>query len=703
VKTFDVLLIAVLFLLFCSSSVVGAESDSILLTPEDMRGAYSVVSRQGTSVHDPSIVLRPGASTYYYVFGSHNAVSYSKDLWKWNTVYNESETNALFGSSYTQKCSYNKAFKTNKVTKVMRLNEAGDTVEVDFGNYDASAWSTALKNSDGTAHTIAGNMWAPDVIYNPVMKKWCMYLSLNGPTWNSVIILLTAGMVQGPYVYQGPVVYSGFNVTSAEATSYKHTDLEIAIGNQPSLPSRYQTGNKWGDNWPHCIDPCVYYDKDSCLWLCYGSWSGGIYTIELDESTGLRDYCRTYKTTGSGKTVKEDPYFGIKIAGGCYVSGEGPYIYRDGDYYYLFVTYGGLNPDAGYEMRLFRSKSPSGPFKDIMGNDAIFTSWVKNYGTASNKHGNKVLGNYRWDMMTNAEVAQGHNSAVIDPSTGNAYLVYHTKFNNGTSAHQVRVHQLLKNAQGWPLATPYEYHSEIVNDDSIASSLRFDSTQLVGEYQVMSHPYAIDYEHLAYSSPKNICLNADGTITGQQSGTWKLVDGTSYVTINLAGTTYYGCFVEQTIDLTNIKAVCFTALSGSGVTLWGSKADSKAVVALNCNKLTPSFKSGAIVSEDLTLPVSTLLGGKTTWKSSDEGVISTAGKVTPAAQDETVTMTAMISHGIYYAEKSYNLTVKGNPSGLQIITASPETEIIYNILGQRVERPLFPGIYLINGDKVLVK
>ena len=53
-----------------------------------------------------------------------------------------------------------------------------------------------------------------------------------------------------------------------------------------------------------------------------------------------------------------------------------------------------------------------------------------------------------WGTMTVGECAEGHNSACVD-ADGNAFVVYHTKFNNGTVHHQVRVRQLFQNEYGW--------------------------------------------------------------------------------------------------------------------------------------------------------------------------------------------------------------------------------------------------------------
>ena len=150
-------------------------------------------------------------------------------------------------------------------------------------------------------------MWAPDVIYNKKMGKWCMYLSINGDGWYSSIIMLTADNITGPYRYQAPVVMSGFR----SGDSYKSTDLEIVLGEQASLPSRYAPSDNYGNHWPNAIDPCVFYDEDGKLWMSYGSWSGGIFMLELDEETGLRDYDVTY-----AENETSDPYFGKKIAGG---------------------------------------------------------------------------------------------------------------------------------------------------------------------------------------------------------------------------------------------------------------------------------------------------------------------------------------------------------------------------------------------------
>ena len=486
------------------------------------------------SVHDPSVVWEPTSKTYY-IFGSHRAAAKTTDLMGWTA----------FAPTY------------------------------DYSKYDPSVWSGAYGN-----YSIDGNQWAPDVIWNKAMKKWCMYLSINGPTWNSSIVLLTSDNIEGPYFCQGPVVFSGFNVTSTEGVSYKHTDLEQAIGPLSGLPERYNVGNKWGDRWPHCIDPCVFYDEEEQLWMSYGSWSGGIWMLRLDESTGLRDYSVSYPEEGSGNGVTSDSYFGTKIAGGFYVSGEASYIEYIGGYYYLFVTYGGLAAggdkndynNGGYQMRVFRSEKPDGPYLDARGTDAIFKSYMLDFGpNANDNRGVNIFGAYgEWGnqaISNYGERSQGHNS-IIAAEDGRTYLVYHTRFQNRGEEHQVRVHQVFQNEDGWLVAAPFEYTGEQVVSADIATTQQVTTDRIPGTYQLLIHPFKLDHTKKEIAKPVEIELHADGTITGGSTGSWAVQEGTSYISITL-DREYKGVMIEQTLEPTDDKTIAFTVMNRNGVTVWG--------------------------------------------------------------------------------------------------------------------------------------
>jgi len=447
--------------------------------------------------------------------------------------------------------------------------------------FDVEAYSAAGNGS----YDISGNLWAPDVIWNPTMNKWCMYLSINGDNANCSIVLLTSDNIEGPYLYEGPVVFSGFNIGSSQ--SYKYTDLEIALGTQTSLPDRYNVGNLsgWRQRWPNAIDPCVFYDESGKLWMSYGSWHGGIFMLELDEKTGLRDYDVTYTYTEGSKgadDVREDPYFGKKIAGGRHVSGEASYIkYIDG-YYYLYVTYGGLNANAGYQMRVFRSANPDGPYSDPYhsGAVAIYDEARVNYGpdgTRKTDRGENIFGAYGdWGYMAtgdDSERSQGHNSVITNGDQ--TFMVYHTRFQNRGEGHELRVHQVFKNSDGWLCAAPFEYTGETVTNTQIKTTQQISTADIPGNYKVMLHTLNLDHANKQLTTPVDIELKSDGSITGDMTGSWSITAGTSYISITVGGKTYKGVMIEQTMEPTTQTVAAFTAMTTSnGNTLWGYKTPS---------------------------------------------------------------------------------------------------------------------------------
>ena len=506
------------------------------------------------SVHDPSIVWDQTTSTYY-IFGSHRAAAKCSNLMSWEAF------TAPWATATSSNADNVDAFTTPQVTKVTKGGQ-----QYDF-NFNALEWSK--RGSD--SYDVNGNMWAPDVIYNKKMGKYCMYLSVNGDYWYSSIIMLTADNITGPYRYQAPVVMSGFR----SGDSYKSTDLEIVIGSQASLPSRYAPSDNYGNHWPNAIDPCVFYDEEGKLWMSYGSWSGGIFMLELDEETGLRDYDVTY-----AESSNSDPYFGKKIAGGYYSSGEASYIEYIGGYYFLFVTYGGLEAAGGYQMRVFRSLNPDGPYVDSKGATALLGQRYLNYGPDEDdgNRGVNIFGAYsKWGNLltgganeTSGERSQGHNSIIAAPD-GRTYLVYHTRFQDWGEGHQVRVHQVYQNEEGWLVAAPFEYTGEGIKSAGIAAAQKVATADIPGQYKLLGHRYGLNHEAKEYAVPVDVTLNADGTISGDATGTWTAKAGTSYVTIKL-GSEYKGVMVPQTLEPTDVKTPCFTALdSSTGVTIWGYK------------------------------------------------------------------------------------------------------------------------------------
>jgi len=656
-------------------NLVAAEANAqTALTTAKLNTLSATSGGSWVGIHDPSVVFR---NNTYYIWGSHLGVATSTDLQNFTPL---SAGNSTFvkldsqGSTSGTYCSFANAFNVQQVTQVK--NAKGETV--DMPNFDAAAYCS--RYASNKAEWLSGDMWAPDIIWNDNMKKWCMYLSLNGDNWSSIIILLTATTATGPFTYQGPIVMGGFNgqtYNGVAAPTYADTDLEIALGETlTSTPSRYIQSNN-GVFWPNCIDPCVFFDEEGELWMTYGSWSGGIFLLRLDKETGMRDYTYTYESdyASSGASGVSDPYYGLKIAGGHYVSGEGPYVQHIGDYYYLFVSYGGFAPDGGYDMRIFRSTTPEGPYKDASGNVATFTGYQLNYGpNANDNRGMRLMGAYNdWGGLQNVgECAQGHNSACQDDE-GRSFVVYHTKFNDGTAGFQVRVHQLFTNQYGWLVAAPFCYRGETATDETIAATQTWTKDELAGDYQVLLHPYKLDHANYEEMVPSTITLTADGKVTGELSGTWGVTEGTSYMWIRVENVSYYGVFCEQEINgattsnytTSGMKAIAFTSVANSGVPLWGYKLQPQYAVAWNYANHTIPVKEGQTVSSNLSLMFETDNNTTLTWTSSQPDVISETGKYAPLPEATDVTLTGRLQCGDYYWEQTYNVTAQKEiiPSG----------------------------------------
>lgn len=483
-----------------------------------------VSSTSRVAVHDPSIVY--GNDGYYYIFGSHMAWAKTKDLVNWSTVTNNINTN--------------------------------------YATIFATPGTWAAKGS--SSYDISGNLWAPDVIYNPTMGKWCMYMSVNGSNYCSSIALATADSINGPYTYKGTIVYSGFLASGTR--SYTYTDYQKATGSTDV--SRFLSNGSWNSAYgTNAIDPCVRFDENGDLWMSYGSWFGGIYMLKLDVNTGLRDYDYTYSTV----TDESDAYMGIKLAGGYGLSGEGSYITYDEEtgYYYMYLSYCGLDATdsfSGYHLRMYRSENITGPYVDAAGNSSIYTAYWDNQSL----HGVKLFGNYAFSSMsgngqlsTNGYMSGGHNSAFVD-GDGQHYLVYHTRFNNGTEWHEVRVHQQFMNEDGWLVTAPYEYRGSEISETG------YDKSEIVGTYEFINHGLAAATEYTDMLDTMEVMLLGDGTIAGDVSGTWSMQEGNYYATMEIGGITYKGVFFKQYDESSSHKEVMtFSLIGDNNTSIWGSK------------------------------------------------------------------------------------------------------------------------------------
>ena len=509
---------------------------------EDLEN-YISGNMKRVSVHDPSIFVETDSdgTRMYYVFGTHITTARSVDLANWT----------VFTNGYTAR---------------------GNTLYGDLSANLSEPFQWAGENDSDCKGGFA--VWAPDVVYNEEYVNedgskgaYMIYFCTSSTYCRSAIAYAVSNRVDGEYIYKGTLVYSGFTEESAKDNNseidklWANTNIDelMAEGRlEEGFNSEWASGISYNTDYsPNAIDPAIFWDTQGRMWMCYGSWSGGIYLLELDPATGDAIYPGQNGTTEDGRVI--DKYFGIRIAGGHTLSSEGPYILYDPEteYYYLYMTYNFLDSKSGYNMRLFRSKDPTGPYLDAAGNSAVFSSRSIN----QYKIGIKVMGNYAFSCHSNGYRSPGHCSGFIDED-GSMYLLYHTRFQSSGEYFEVRVHQQFVNEAGWPVTAVFENRGDEI------SKTGYDAEELAGAYEYINHGTASDGAKV--KTPEFIVLEADGTVSGDVRGSWKETEGTYYATIEIDGVVYQGVFFRQHDESADSELrMTFTAIGNNNETIWG--------------------------------------------------------------------------------------------------------------------------------------
>ncbi|MCG9696629.1 LamG-like jellyroll fold domain-containing protein [Shewanella sp. Isolate11] len=557
----------------------------------------SVIDFNDLAVHDPSVIK---ADDTYYVFGSHLAAAKSIDLMNWSYITRDDNGVERIANDATD------------------LNPLFDTMSTEM-----------TEGFEWTGPYFKGS-WAADVIQLKDDKYYFYYNWCNNPDndveavchHRSFIGVAVADNVEGPYVNKGVFLRSGM------------TDQEIVDGKGPEGVTHYDPATM-----PNAIDPDVFYDKDGQLWMTYGSYSGGIFILKMDEDTAMPE-------PGQG--------YGTRLTGGNFHANEGSYILYspESDYYYLFTSIGGFNADGGYNIRVSRSVNPDGPYFDAAGND-MSTVYDSPEG-----FGNKLMGGFEFVAKT-GDVGQsygylspGHNSAYYDAETGKHLLITHTRFPERGEQHSIRVHEMYVNADGWLVASPHRYTP--IDGDNIV-----DGVDVVGDYRF------INLGHDTNTAAKEsvyITLTENRTVEGDVTGTYRLSDNEpNRITLTLSDIgKVEGVMSWQWDDVLQKLVPTFSALSNEGVSVWGSQ-----LLPLSgqevADKIAAAITIPAEVKEDsIVLPAEATRGATIVWTSSNNDYVRPDGTVirpNAGEGDQVVTLTATITvHGVTVV-KTYEVTV----------------------------------------------
>lgn len=550
-------------------------------------GIVNSLGYNDIGVHDPSIVKVDGT---YYVFGSHLAAAKTTDLMDWQYVSNSVNDTPLFD------------------------NYASDIA-------DGIAWT------DG----FIGN-WAADVIQAPDGKFWFYYnhCGQDNPDtpefdevcWHrSYLGLAVADNIEGPYEDQGIFLRSGHR--AGELETYP---VEGVTNYNPAVH-------------PNAIDPAAFYDKNDNLWMVYGSYSGGIFILAMDETTGMPE-------PGQG--------FGKHLVGGNFNAIEGSFVIYSAhsDYYYLFWSNAAFGAGGGYNIRVARSRTPDGPYLDAAGNDMV-------NATVANNFGNKLLGSHLWASAFGERSAQygynapGHNSALYDEQLDKYLLFTHTRFPqeerryDNAEAHAVRVHEMWLNNDDWLVVSPHRF-APIEGENLV------DAGDIAGDYRLILQGKDSNGEE--HRSVYVTLTHQERLVQGELQGVYKLYsDQPGRVLITINDNSSYEAVAKWQWNVEDERfEVVLTGLNNVGESLIAAKlpSQSAAQIVNDINAaLEQTFVNRAdptqtlVVKQNLSFPVTGARGAKISWSSNNPRYITDDGTVTRPNVGEgvqTVTLTATV-------------------------------------------------------------
>ncbi len=247
------------------------------------------------------------------------------------------------------------------------------------------------------APTFDDHIWAPDIQFHN--GQYYLYYSVSGFGKNTSGIGVTVNKTLNP-----------------RSPDYKWVDKGMVL---QSVPVR--------DDW-NAIDPNVIEDGKGNAWMSFGSFWSGLKLVKLNQDwTGLAEpqEWRAIASRTSGEAAATEKAGPGEI--------EAPFIFKKGDYYYLFVSFGLCckKADSTYHVMVGRSKELTGPYLDKNGVDM-----VKGGGSLV------IAGDKDWQGL-------GHNSAYT--MDGKDYLVLHAYETADNYLQKLKIMEMKFDAAGWPV------------------------------------------------------------------------------------------------------------------------------------------------------------------------------------------------------------------------------------------------------------
>jgi arabinan endo-1,5-alpha-L-arabinosidase len=182
------------------------------------------------------------------------------------------------------------------------------------------------------------------------------------------------------------------------------------------------------DMW-NAIDPNLIIDGNNVPWLSFGSFWNGIKLVKLNSDLLSLAQPEEWYTIAS-----RERSFNIPDTAAGDAAIEAPFIFRKGNYYYLFVSFDyccrGLN--STYKVMVGRSKQVTGPYVDKNGVNMV------NGGGSLLVQGDKA----NW-------YGTGHNA--VYSFEGKDYIICHGYDAKDNGKSKLIMHALSWDKEGWPV------------------------------------------------------------------------------------------------------------------------------------------------------------------------------------------------------------------------------------------------------------
>lgn len=255
------------------------------------------------------------------------------------------------------------------------------------------------------APTFFGHVWAPDVHFHNGLYYLYYSVSAFGKNTSGIGVAVTRTL-------------------NPHSPNYRWEDKGLVL---QSVPLR--------DDW-NAIDPNIVEDGEGGAWMAFGSFWSGLKLVKLNADWTAPVEPRQMHAIAS--RTRTSPASGVS-AGSNEI--EAPFVFKKGDYYYLFASFGLCcrKAESTYYLAVGRAKKVTGPYLDKRGVDMM------------DGGGSTVLkGTKDWKAL-------GHNSAYT--FDGKDYLVLHAYETADDYLQKLKILTMKWDADGWPVVDPAELNS----------------------------------------------------------------------------------------------------------------------------------------------------------------------------------------------------------------------------------------------------